>query len=102
MFDEAIKKIADDINKKRRQELITHFLTWDSPVKQYVLEAKKQGIYDKGSKSKVWRKIASMPYEVDQFFTRVYGPDYYKDKHFFDKFPEWKVIDDGKDKGFGA
>lgn len=91
IIDDALIKIADNINKKRREELFNFFTSWDNPVKQYILRLKKSGVYKKGSKSKVWKKVASMPYEVDQFFTRVYGKDYYKEKDFFDRFPEWKV-----------
>jgi hypothetical protein len=92
MFDEALRKIADEINKKRRQQLLTHFFT-NSLYKNTLTNIRKQGFFQKGSKSKVWRKIASLPPEVDEFFTRIYGEDYYKDKKFFDKYPEWKTVE---------
>ncbi|MEM4134603.1 MAG: hypothetical protein QXV73_05340 [Candidatus Micrarchaeia archaeon] len=92
-FDEAIQKIAREINRKRQEEVLTFFnkRTWFS---DYIKKVKMLGIYDKPSKSKVWRKIAEMPPEVDHFFTRIYGSDYFKDKNFFTKIhTEWRVTD---------
>ena len=91
-FDDAISKIVDEINKKRRQELIQ---IYNNPkVWNYLRKVKEQNIFDGGSKSKVWKKVASLPLEVDLFFTRVYGEDYFKDPDFFEKYyPEWKVTE---------
>ena len=65
----------------------------NNDVKEYLARLRSSGVYKNGSKSKVWRKIASMPIEVDRFFTALYGRDYYKEKDFFKKFPEWLVVD---------
>ena len=92
-FNDVIIKIADKINKKRRQELLTYFFT-DTQYSKYIKKVKEAGVFEKGSKSKVWRKIAEMPIEVDQFFTKMFGKDYFKDKNFFKKFPEWLVVKD--------
>lgn len=91
---QALKKIADDINKKRRDEILKAMTDTKHPVREYVAKMRRLRMFDKGSKSKVWRKIAEMPIEVDRFFTKMYGEDYYKDKDFFTKlYPEWRVID---------
>lgn len=87
---EAIQKVADSINKKRREELIETFN--DRDLLQELHRTRLSGEFDTGNKSKTMRKVASIPVEVDHFFQKIYGPDYYKDKDFFDKFaPEWKV-----------
>ncbi len=92
-FDEAIEKIARKINEKRRDELLTIF-NKKTIYSDFIKKVKMLGLYDKPSKSKVWRKIAELPLEVDHFFTRVYGPDYFKDKDFFTKYyTEWRVTD---------
>lgn len=86
----AIQKVADSINKKRREELIETFN--DRDLLQEIHRTRLSGTFDHGNKSKSMRKVASIPFEVDQFFQKIYGVDYYKDKDFFDKFaPEWKV-----------
>lgn len=94
-FNAQVIKLADRINKKRRQELIN---IYDSTSVFKALEyIRSQQIYDKGNKSKTMRKIASMPIEVDQFFEKIYGKDYYKDKDFFTNIaPEWTTIDPKK------
>ena len=91
-FDEAIQKIASNINKKRADEILTfvHKKTWFS---EYMKKVRNAG-GSKPSKSKVWKKIAEMPMEVDHFFVRLYGPDYFKDKDFFKRFPEWTTTKD--------
>ncbi len=90
---DAIAKIAEDINRKRRTELFSVFRS-SSEVQKYLATLKKSGAYKNGSRSKVWRKVASMPVEVDKFFSDVYGEDYYKDPDFFRKHaPEWMVFD---------
>lgn len=91
ILDETLAKIADEINEKRRRELFDFFYSYDNPIKNYINELRKSEIYKKGSKSKVWKMVALIPPEVDRFFSRIYGADYYKQKDFFDKFPEWKV-----------
>lgn len=91
---ETIRKVAEDINKKRREELATLFFQ-DTRWSRYLKQIRESQQYKYGSKSKVWRKIASMPTEVDMFFTKVYGADYYKDKNFFKKYAkEWQTINE--------
>ena len=42
-----------------------------------------------------WQKVATIPIEVDQWFVKMYGEDYYKDPDFFIKrHPEWRVTKD--------
>lgn len=94
-FTNEVVKLADRVNKKRRQELID---IYDSTsVFKALNYVRSQQVYDKGNKSKTMRKVASMPIEVDMFFTKIYGEDYYKDKDFFRKYaPEWTTIDPKK------
>lgn len=91
-IQESIVKIADAINNKRREEL---FQVYDSTdLFREIKRIKDQGIYKHGNKSKTMRKIATIPQEVDIFFTKIYGENYYKEKDFFTKYhPEWIVID---------
>jgi hypothetical protein len=92
----ALVKIADDINLKRKNELL-HFSSSNSEIRKYIQSLKNSHAYEKGSKSKVWRKVASMPDVVDKFFSDTYGKDYYKDKEFFTKHhPEWAVFNPSK------
>ncbi len=87
-------KVAEAINRKRRSELISLYTNNDH-FQRYLKQIRSSGVYNKGSKSKVWRKVASMPIEIDEFFSNIYGVDYYKDKNFFkDHAPEWLVITD--------
>lgn len=87
----AILKVAENINKKRRQELFDIYS--NSDLFNEIKRMKALGVFDQGSKSKVWRKIATLPLEVDAFFTKVFGPEYYKDPDFFKKHaPEWMVV----------
>ena len=95
-IDNIIKKISDGINKKRREEINTIYSS-DNEFWKSIREAKNFDTYVRGNKSKSMRKIASMPAEVDLWFSRVYGADYYKDKDFFTKHhTEWLVIDQNK------
>ncbi len=91
-LQEEIRKLADKVNKKRRQELIT---IYDSTSTFKALDyIRSQQIYDKGNKTKTMRKIASLPIDVDRFFAKIYGEDYFKEKDFFTRIaPEWTVID---------
>lgn len=91
-FEEEIAKLAKKINEKRRFEIFSFYNT-RTDVSNYIKEAKTKGWFKKGSKSKVWQKIAVLPKIVDDYFVKTYGPDYFKDKDFFIKhFPEWRVI----------
>lgn len=93
--DEAIRNVADSINKKRRQELIDIYN--NSDIFKELNRIKASNEFTKGSKSKVWRKVATIPVEVDLFFQKIYGEEYYKEKDFFTKFhPEWLVVDKTK------
>jgi hypothetical protein len=95
-IDKIIHNIAEGINKKRREEVIRIYSS-DNSFWKSIREAKTFDTYTKGNKSKSMRKIASIPDEVDVWFSRIYGPDYYKDKDFFVKVaPEWSVIDRSK------
>ena len=89
----AIVKIADSINQARRDELIQVY-SQNSDFNKYIAQVKAEKLFQKGNKSKSMRKIASMPRVVDEFFTKLYGPEYFKDPDFFTKTaPEWAVID---------
>jgi hypothetical protein len=86
----VIKKVNEKLLDKRLEELLSVYQ--DPAFLGQNYEERKLGINNKGSKSKVYRKIASVPIEIDAFFTRIYGADYYKDKKFFKKFPEWLTV----------
>lgn len=89
--DDAIRKVAERVNQKRRSEILNIYSSTD--IFKQLKQLKDQETFRHGSKSKTWRKVASFPIEIDQFFTKVYGPDYYKDKNFFTRFaPEWLVV----------
>lgn len=87
---QTIGKIADRINHTRREELLTLY-KGRSDVWDYIkrLKTANDRVGRKG-----YRKVASMPLEVDRFFSKVYGKDYYKDPDFFTKHaPEWAVFE---------
>lgn len=93
---DLIVRVADTINKKRREELLTVFSS-SSEFQKYLNELKNSDAYRRPSKSGVWRKVASMPVIVDRFFSDLYGKDYYKDPNFFKKYaPEWMVFNPSK------
>lgn len=86
-----VNKVIDAINKKRERE----FVEANDPngiIQKYIQDQKKNAGYKRTGKAG-WIKIASIPYVVDQWFIKNYGEDYFKDKDFFERFPEWKVID---------
>lgn len=90
-FDKAIRTISENINKKRRQEVFNIYQSAD--MFKVIKDAKNYGTYERGNKSKSMRKIAWIPIEVDRFFCKVYGDDYWKDKNFFtSQHPEWRVV----------
>lgn len=94
-FDEQVVKLADIVNRKRRQELIS--VIDNTSTLKALNYIRQQQIYDKGNKSKSMRKIASIPLDVDRFFAKLYGEDYYQIPDFFTKVaPEWAVIDHKK------
>lgn len=91
-FNEALREIADDINIKYRHTLL-HYLNDTTEFTKYIQDNKQAETFVKGNKTKTMHKVASMPTEVDEFFTRIYGENYYKDPKFFERIaPEWKVI----------
>ena len=88
---DAIGKVADAINEKRRAELIRAYFSRNEYA-EAVRYARMMGSFKKGGKN--MRKVASMPPEVDAFFTKLYGPDYYHEPDFFNKWgSEWKVYE---------
>lgn len=90
-MSETLIKIADAINTKRRKEILDIYS--NKSIFDNLLAIRSSNVYNKGNKSKSMRKVASMPIEVDNFFTKIYGVDYYKDKDFFTKhYPEWAVV----------
>lgn len=92
-YRNSLIKIADNINKKRRNDLLQIYAS-KNEFTDIIKQARESGKYEKGNKSKSMRKVAWVPLEVDEFFTKMYGKDYYKDKDFFKKYaPEWAVID---------
>ena len=92
MNKKIISNIADSINKKRRQELFNIYT--NDEVKDWITEQQKANWNSKRTGKAGWRKIASIPEEVDIFLTKVYGNDYYKDKNFLKKMcKEWMIID---------
>ena len=94
-WDEALIKVADQVNQKRRQEIINIYNNRD--IKEYFAKMRASNEFVKGSKSKVWRKVATVPQEVDTMFQKLYGDEYYKEKGFFEKHHrEWLVVDANK------
>jgi len=88
----ATKKVADSVNAKRRSEVFN--LYQNKPVFDYLSQLRRDGVYNKGNKSKSMKLLASIPIELDIFFSRVYGEDYFKDPDFFTKrYSEWNVND---------
>jgi len=86
----VIKNVANLINEKRRQELFKLYYT-KNEFKDYIENFKKNKL-DPRSKSKVWKKIATMPKIVDEYFQKTYGVNYFRDKDFFDRWgKEWKL-----------
>lgn len=91
-WDEALIKVADQVNQKRRQEIIDIYNNKD--IQAYFAKMRATDEFTKGSKSKVWRKVATVPVEIDIMFQKLYGDEYYKEKDFFEKHHrEWLVVD---------
>lgn len=91
--DRALKKIVDSINRRRQRQIEDAYDK--GGLTQVVLTEDKRCHWDKNPVGKAgWQKVASIPMEVDRWFTEVYGADYYKDPEFFTKkHPEWRVVD---------
>lgn len=91
--NDAIVAIAEKVNKTRRAEALSSLISGAGLWEEFA-RYKMENTFTKGNKSKTMRKIAALPVEVDLFFSKVYGEDYYKDKSFFkNHYPEWLVID---------
>lgn len=97
--EKALKKIVDSINK-RRQAQVEAAYDENGFIQSVITEDKKEH-WDKNPVGKAgWQKIASIPLEVDRWFSKFYGADYYKDPEFFTKkHPEWRVVDVMKMRG---
>ncbi len=88
----AVKKVIEAINHKR-QRAITEAYNPKGEIQTVLTEEKKNRWYQKPVGQAGWQKIASIPMEVDQWFTKMYGADYYKNPDFFTKmYPEWRVV----------
>lgn len=95
----TVIKVAEMINNRRRKELLRIYL--NDSIFDHIKSVRKSGVFDEGKRQGVrMRKVASLPIEVDMFFSRVYGQDYYKDPDFFTKVhSEWRVVDANRDGG---
>lgn len=93
MNRDIVAKVADKVNAKRRKEVLNIYR--NGAVFDFIKKARKSEVYQEGKKGGVrMRKVATVPTEVDVFFSRIYGNDYYKDPDFFTKkHQEWRVVD---------
>lgn len=92
IFAKSIRRIADQINEKRRREINNIYDSGE--MLRYLHELRQSEEYRRGSKSKTYKKTASMPAEIDRYFAKLYGEHYYKDESFFTKhYTEWAVVD---------
>lgn len=92
-LDDALSNIIETIND--RNTLTQNIIVNNRMDDDYALNkhVRDQGTYQKGDLRSGRRLIASLPTEVDRFFSKVYGREYYKDKQFFIKrHPEWRVV----------
>jgi len=82
---ESVIKTADRINSSRRREILSIYSNTE-----LFKQLGRLGAQVKSDSGK--RLIATLPAEVDMFFTKVYGKDYYKDPDFFTKHhSEWHL-----------
>jgi hypothetical protein len=82
---ESVIKTADRINSSRRREILSIYSNTE-----LFKQLRRMGAQVKSDSGK--RLIATLPAEVDMFFTKVYGRDYYKDPDFFTKHhSEWHL-----------
>jgi len=94
----AVKKVVEAINRKRQRQIEAAYDP-NGDIQAKLLEEKKNRWYQKPVGKAGWQKIATIPAEVDHWFTKVYGPDYYKEKDFFTKrHPEWLVSGNPRNK----
>lgn len=92
---QAIDKLVNSINQKRDKEL-NAALAEESQVKRWIEDQRRNNPSKRAGEAN-WIKIAHVPFVVDQWFTKMYGKDYYKDKDFFTKYyREWMVADPKK------
>lgn len=96
-MQKALGKIVAGINRKR--QLGADFATRPpEEVKKWMEDQQKERWDNRPMGKAGWKKIATIPLVVDQFFTKMYGVDYYKDKDFFEKYPEWKLAKDTRQR----
>lgn len=88
---QSVNRIVDALNRKRQAEF-AQAMDPRGEVRKWVEEQRKAKFKRTGKAG--WVKIASVPLVVDQFFVKLYGNEYYKDKDFFEHYPEWKVVED--------
>jgi len=86
----VINKVIDSVNKNK--ELGIKQATDPKGVIQQSLRKEQYLAGHKRTGKAHWIKIATIPIEVDEWFTKMYGPDYFKDKDFFEHYKEWKVV----------
>ena len=93
MNKDILYKVAEKVNAKRRREVLSIYR--NSSVFDFIKNTRKSGEFQEGKKDGVrMRKVATVPVEVDVFFSRLYGADYYKNPDFFTKMhQEWRVVD---------
>lgn len=98
IVQKAIDKVVDDMNKKRKATI--DWMYDDKDVVQKWMREQKKDRWNSTPQGKAgWKKIATIPMEVDKIFTKMYGADYFKDKDFFEKIaPEWKIVKNSKNR----
>lgn len=90
----AVKKVVEAINRKRQKQIEDAYDP-QGIVQTQLTEEKRTRWYQAPVGKAGWQKIATIPIEVDQWFVKMYGEDYYKDPDFFTKrHPEWRVTKD--------
>lgn len=83
-----IARVADAINAKRRREVLSIYSNYE--WFKAIAKDREDKTYSKGGKA--MRKVATVPFEIDHFFCKAYGEDYYKDPDFFTKrHTEWSL-----------
>ena len=89
----AVKKVVEAINRKRQKQ-IEEAYDPQGVVQAHLTEEKRSRWYQNPVGKAGWQKVATIPVEVDRWFVKMYGEDYYKDPDFFRKHaPEWMVFD---------
>lgn len=91
----AAERIVRNINANNERKL-AEALDPKGIIQKELLAEKAKGYKRTGEAG--WVKIAHIPTVVDKWFTQMYGKDYYKEKGFFDKHPEWRTINISTEK----